>query len=145
LTQDLHSATSQKTTFFIVTAVKASNHTRVWISHIFLASYTCRPYQLPSSDHKCQTKMNYNNVIQCLSRVCIGYKYINTWRKICISFVMFRRMKITDFKTSVTQKFAVLIISNAIPYCNWRQISVQIKKALTNAQLNYCTDVMTGR
>jgi hypothetical protein len=27
LTQDLHSATSQKTTFFIVTAVKASNHT----------------------------------------------------------------------------------------------------------------------
>jgi hypothetical protein len=29
LTQDLHSATSQKTTFFIVTAVKASNHTRV--------------------------------------------------------------------------------------------------------------------
>jgi hypothetical protein len=32
LTQDLHSATSQKTIFFIVTAVKASNRTnRGWI------------------------------------------------------------------------------------------------------------------
>jgi hypothetical protein len=29
LTQDLHSATSQKTIFFIVTAVKASNHTQL--------------------------------------------------------------------------------------------------------------------
>jgi hypothetical protein len=29
LTQDLHNATSQKTTFFIVTAVKASNLTRI--------------------------------------------------------------------------------------------------------------------
>jgi hypothetical protein len=30
LTQDLHSATFQKTTFFIVTAVKASNHTKIF-------------------------------------------------------------------------------------------------------------------